>query len=161
MKITPICCITMREAIRFKGAIPINIDQRGWPYGIEFYFNEKCDFLDEDPYDIIIHWCPFCGKNLSDTRRRRRSEKYSKGLCQSMEGWFVDGDFPFQKGMIEYNHKNNSFYIRNRKGFDGYTKINYCTICGENLSDMVAKYGLPEIIKQNLHSDEWWEKYGL
>ena len=73
----------------------------------------------------------------------------------------VDGDFPFQKGMIEYNHKNNSFYIRNRKGFDGYTKINYCTICGENLSDMVAKYGLPEIIKQNLHSDEWWEKYGL
>ena len=77
MKITPICCITMREAIRFKGAIPINIDQRGWPYGIEFYFNEKCDFLDEDPYDIIIHWCPFCGKNLSDTRRRRRSEKYS------------------------------------------------------------------------------------
>ena len=43
MKITPICCITMREAIRFKGAIPINIDQRGWPYGIEFYFNEKCD----------------------------------------------------------------------------------------------------------------------
>jgi hypothetical protein len=64
--------------------------------------------------------------------------------------------------MFEYDHRHNQFYLRNRKGFSGgFTPIKYCVYCGESLSEMIEKYGLPSSIKNSLHSDEWWKEWRL
>ena len=164
------CCIKMREALEEVGPIPINLDRGDWPSGIECinHYDLKLDFeTDEEfwllkPYTIINNACPFCGKNISFRRRRKRDPKYSKGLCNGFLSWFDRNNSPYMVGMVEYNHRNNQFYLHNRKGLgEGYIPINYCTLCGEPLSEMVSKYGLPDEIKSCLHSDEWWKKRGL
>ena len=115
-----------------KGPIPINLDAKDWPCGIEFLredswrkdFATEEEFLEVVPYSIINNWCPFCGKNVSGDRRRRRDPKYSHDLCGGFMFWFDPNDLSRECGMIEYDHRNNQFYLHNRKGFgEGYTAI--------------------------------------
>ncbi|MDR1233045.1 MAG: hypothetical protein LBJ75_02180 [Puniceicoccales bacterium] len=64
--------------------------------------------------------------------------------------------------MFKYEPRENQFYMHYRKGFgEGWIPITYCIYCGEPLSEMVEKYGIPKVIADRLDPSEWQGKYKL
>jgi hypothetical protein len=83
-------------------------------------------------------------------------------LCDAFLAWFDKEEVITPTRMFEYDHRHNQFYLHNRKGFgEGFTPVKYCIYCGEPLSEMIEKHGLPDNIKESLNTDEWWKKRGL
>lgn len=160
------CCRKLWAAIKNTNEIPINLELGNFPCGIEFNYSNELqeDYFKDLPYDMVIDYCPFCGKKISVFKTERSGRwKKRKRLCEGIVSWFdVDKKQASQINAFEYDHRNNQFYVHKRKGFgNGLIPIEYCICCGEPLSRMVELYGLPDSIKLSLHSDEWWKKRGL
>lgn len=161
-----ICCEKMMEAVSSINEIPINaepMDNGKIYYAIERYtpFNPDVELIEENLFSSI-QFCPFCGKKVSIFPRERSGNwKHRKRLCF---GFLLCGIVrrKEQVEMIEYDHRNNQLYLHKRRGFgDGLIPITYCIFCGENVGDMISKYGIPNEMKECLHPDEWWKKRGL
>jgi hypothetical protein len=155
----------MWDAVGKKTRIPINVDHNRRFYCLEYAtLCQSVIELDDEIGDASIDYCPFCGRKISVHKYEKPNRwKNRKTLCGGVLSWFdpnVEKVAPPR--MFEYDHRHNQFYLHNRKGFgDGFTPVKYCIYCGEPLSEMIEKHGLPEVIKDCLHTDEWWKKRGL
>jgi hypothetical protein len=160
------CCDEMWDAIKEKSKKPLNAEEE--ENGRLFYALEFADLypssihFDDEIGNESVQFCPFCGKKISVFKFERSGRwKRRKTLCGGFLTWFEEG-LKAPTRMFEYDHRHNQFYLHNRKGFgEGFTPVKYCIYCGEPLSEMIGKYGLPDNIKESLHTDEWWKKRGL
>jgi hypothetical protein len=161
------CCEEMWSVIKEKSKVPISAEKEENDrlfYALEFvdrYSNSM--HFDDDIGDESIEYCPFCAKKISVFFKFERAGRWKrrKTLCGSFLTWFED-EHKSPTRMFEYDHRSNQFYLHNRRGFgEGFTPVKYCIYCGEPLSEMIEKHGLPNIIKDCLHTDEWWKKRGL
>jgi hypothetical protein len=164
------CCEEMWNAVNGRNKIPINLDENELPCGIEFvdvdlylgFFGSEREYLKTFPYQDMVEFCPFCGKKIYVIKRHRSGRWVEKTLCGGFLAWFNKDEVKAPTRMFEYDHRNNQFYLHNRRGFgEGFTPVKYCIYCGEPLSEMIEKHGLPNLIKNCLHTDEWWKKRGL
>lgn len=157
-----ICCAKMEQAIATKGQVPINFVEEDGSYGVEYICRDSSIWsLLNEPYDALIAFCPFCGKNISVIKVYPPEPLEGRSnLCGGFLSWFGKG-VP-EPRLFEYNHTNNQFYMHSRRNFgDKFIPISYCIYCGEPLSEMVDKYGIPAEISNNMRTDEWWKKRGL
>jgi hypothetical protein len=163
----------MQYSVQGRNEIPINVDKDNVFFccGLEFieedpyreFFKSNTEYLEVFPYDEIIKYCPFCGKKVFICKFIRAGRwKKRKTLCDGFSAWFNQKELKAPTRMFEYDHRNNQFYLHNRRGFgEGFTLVKYCIYCGEPLSEMIEKHGLPDTIKDSFHTDEWWKKRGL
>jgi hypothetical protein len=113
-----------------------------------------------------MEFCPFCGKNISIFREESRKWQKRNYICGSFLKWFgitKDGQQAVAPTpMFKYEPRENRFYMHYRKGFgEGWIPITYCIYCGEPLSEMVEKYGIPKVIADRLDPSELQGKYKL
>jgi uncharacterized protein YwqG len=157
----------MWEALKKKNNLPINAQKeepRQVFYALEFVDLYPCILnFDDEIGDESVDYCPFCGEKISTCRSEKANRwKKRKTLCGGFLTWFNKKEPKAPTRMFEYDHRHNQFYLHNRRGFgEGFIPVKYCIYCGEPLSEMIEKHGLPDIIKECLHTDEWWKKRGL
>jgi hypothetical protein len=161
------CCEGMFSAISSKNKIPINIEKCG-NIDYEFY-RFDLEFVDMyDPEDELklygeisgdgLVFCPFCGKQILPCGANLSKEwKTRECFCEDFLEWFMKGRrYPNIKAptpMFKYELQENQFYMHYRKGFgEGWIPVKYCIYCGEPLSEMVEKYGIPKVIADRLNS---------
>lgn len=166
----------MYGAVSSRCEIPINIEKCGdvgnefYRFDLEFvdtYIPEELVLLGEVAEDSVM-FCPFCGRHI-DSCELDLSEKWEirHCICEDFLEWFMKGDeycpnFKAPTAMFKYEPMENQFYMHCRKGFgDGWIPITHCIYCGEVLSEMVEKYGIPEEIADKLDPAEWHGKYKL
>jgi hypothetical protein len=163
------CCDEMYNAVSLRNNIPIYVELCG-DAGSEFYrFNlELVNFYRPEPqYDdgsdeaaIDIDFCPFCGRQVFSCKVDFTGKwKKEKNICEDFLWWFrknVNGEFiAAPTPMFKYEPRENQFYMHYRKGFgEGWIPITYCIYCGEPLSEMVEKYGIPKVISDQLNHFE-------
>jgi hypothetical protein len=166
----------MYEAISSKNKFPIDVENEKDKNGLRRFDLEYVDIgnpeefiaLDEIPSDPV-DFCPFCGENISTCIPvREEAYKWQKRdyICGSFRRWFnVDENGNYANAptpMFKFDPTNGQFYMHYRKGFgEGLIPIEYCIYCEEPLSQMVKKYGLPDVIAAHLDPSEWQGKYKI
>lgn len=167
------CCEKMYGAVSSTNKIPINVepekDERGlYRFDMEFVDDwdpELMMRLEEIPRDVL-DFCPFCGKNISIFQEESCKWQRRDYICGSFRRWFaVDANGIYENAptpMFKYDPGENQFYMHHRKGLgEGWIPVKYCIYCGEPLSEMVEKYGIPEVIANHLPPSTWQGKYKI
>jgi hypothetical protein len=162
------CCDGMYNAILLQSKNPINIkmyrdvNRKFSRFDLEFVdtYNPEEFALWEGIAEDSISFCPFCGKQVDpcelDLSKEWKTREY---ICEDFLEWFMKGRrYPNVKAptpMFKYEASENQFYMHYRKGFgEGWIPITYCIYCGEPLSEMIEKYGIPKVISDRLNHFE-------
>jgi hypothetical protein len=160
------CCDEIWKAISSENEIPIYAEKfsnaRGgfFRFCLEFVDTYNAEKLAEygEIAEDDMSFCPFCGKQVSPCSKDLSGEwKKHKCICEDFLEWFMGGiHYPNMKAptpMFKYELQENQFYMHYRKEFgEGWIPVKYCIYCGEPLSEMVEKYGIPKVIADRLNS---------